>query len=375
MQLKRKTRILIISARADFGGGPEHIFKLVKYLLQDFDFYFAVPEDYPYYKRYYDLVGSERIVLIPHRKFRIGTLIVLIKFVRTMHLDIIHSHGKGAGIYSRLIRLCSSKKIIHTFHGWHIGSYTSLQKYLYISLENIFGFVTDRFINVSVSEKDLICKYKVANQDKMVVIENGVEIPETTASVSNFDLVPKKIIAFSRFDYSKNTELIVPILLSLKRLNSLQKFKFIILGSGPGQEKINYLIKQNELSDNIELFGTVTETNQILLNAFCYISTSRWEGMPLGVLEAFAHGLPVIATDVVGNKDAINHDEDGYLFDPDNPNEAAEYLIRLVSDRSLWLKMSRNARNKAEQKYSVTRMALETKFLYNDIMDIQESRN
>ena len=362
--MNANSKILIITSRADFGGGPEHIYQLSNNLINDFDFYFAAPQDFPYFDKYSKLVGKNNIIEIPHRKFLIKYLLALKKFVKENKIDLIHSHGKGAGIYSRILGLITKVKVIHTFHGLHIGEYNSVQRFLYISIEKILGLFTHTIINVSKSENELIAGFRIAKKSKLILIENGVVIPENKVDVKVFNQSPKTVISFTRFDYAKNTELVIPILVKLREKEKLLDFKFILLGSGPDEEKIKTLAYKNKISENLIFAGSVTETSPYLLNAFCYISTSRWEGMPLGVLEAFACGLPVIATNVAGNKDVIDNQINGLLYDVNNPNGAAELLINLSLNNALWDRISQNARARAEKFYSVQRMAAETKQLY-----------
>ena len=365
--MNANSKILIITSRADFGGGPEHIYKLTKQLIHDFDFYFAAPNDYPYYDKYCNLVTTKHIIEIPHRKFNLKTLLDLIQYVKIERIDIIHSHGKGAGIYSRMIRLFLKVKVIHTFHGIHVGNYNNLQKFFYLILERLLALVTDQFINVSLGENESVLKYKISSKNKFLVIENGVELPIGLVSESNFNQNPKIVLTFTRFDFAKNTELLIPILLRLKECNQIGNFRFLIFGSGPNKNHVKQLIEIKKLDDYVSLAGTTTETSRILHNSFCYISTSRWEGMPLGVLEAFAHGVPVIATNVVGNFNIIENNIDGILYNLNKPEEAAEELIRLSESKDLWLKFSKQARIKVENKFSVNRMALSTKQLYLEI--------
>ena len=138
---------------------------------------------------------------------------------------------------------------------------------------------------------------------------------------------------------------------------------------GPEQKDIQKLCVDNDLIEYIFLPGATTNNKQELLNSFCYISTSRWEGLPLGVLEAFAYGLPVIASNVVGNYDLIDNKINGFLFELNKPEIAAENLLQLASDRELWLKLSQNARSKAEKNYNIKQMVSKTKQLYLNILN------
>lgn len=367
MKKHSKVKILIITVRADFGGGPEHIFQLTKHLQNDFDFYFAAPDDYPYYERYYKLAGSQRVITIPHRKFRIKTLINLARFIFTNRINVIHSHGKGAGIYGRILGIISGKKVVHTFHGLHIGEYKKIRRSLYLLIEKLLSWVTEVIISVSESERKLISGHITSNTEKLKVIQNGIEIPAQTVFDDVFEKRPKTVITFSRFDFSKNTELIIEILIHLRELKRIDEFNFIILGSGPDEAKIKDLVRKNNLQNNITFPGSVLNTKEFLLNSFCYLSTSRWEGLPLGVLEAFSVGLPVIASNVAGNKDVISHDVNGFLYDLNRPSAAAEFICLLCDNKEKWLKFSQNARNDAVNMYDVKRMAEQTQLLYDKL--------
>ena len=79
-------------------------------------------------------------------------------------------------------------------------------------------------------------------------------------------------------------------------------------------------------------------------------------------------GLPIIATNVTGNKDVVINNVNGFLYDINNPKEAAEYILKIAKDINLWNKFSKASREMAEKNYSAQRMAIETFELYNKIL-------
>jgi glycosyltransferase involved in cell wall biosynthesis len=209
-------KVLHVSARADFGGGPEHMYQQVlgQVEVHDIKCFLACPDDYPYYDRYLDAVGSENIFLIPHRKFNMLSLLNLIRFVRKNKIEIIHSHGKGAGVYSRLLSVFLGVSCIHTFHGLHVGEYSKISKYLYIGLEHTFSFFTTRIICVSSGELESIVSESIAPREKLVQIDNGVKVPVRVESRSKSSQL--KVLAVNRFDDQKNPELLVGIASAIK---------------------------------------------------------------------------------------------------------------------------------------------------------------
>ena len=365
MPRNRKNKILLISVRADFGGGPEHIYRLVQKLKDEIEIYIACPNDYPYWNRYERLVNAERMIRIPHRKFKLYAVSSLIFFLHKHQIDLIHSHGKGAGIYGRTLRLISGVPCIHTFHGIHVGEYSVIQKRAYIMLERIMSKLTASFITVSKSEFDLVKKLKIARNEKINIVNNGVVIPSETLEENIFSREKLKLITISRFDYSKNTLLLIDILKELKRQNQIERFEIIILGSGQDEAVFKLKLEQCGISSFVKLLGMVENPSDYLKDAFCYISTSRWEGLPLGILEAMAYGIPAIATNVTGNKDVVQQDVNGFLYDLDKPEVAADYLLKLSDNKELWKSFSKASREIVEKKFSIERMAKETKEVYS----------
>lgn len=358
--------ILIVTVRADFGGGPEHIYRLIKSINGRVNFFIACPHDYPYYNLYKEAVGTSNIIEIPHRKFSFTYLFKLYSFARSNGINIIHSHGKGAGIYGRLLSLLTNKKCIHTFHGIHIGNYSSFQKALYLWVERFLSLFTDEFISVSESEAGTVRKLKITQPGKINIIHNGTDIPPEISSFGfNNDIF--NIVTITRFDYAKNSLLLIPICRELQKIKDSVNFRLVILGSGEEEAEFKRIISSENIENLFELKGFVNNTGEFLKGSFCYISTSRWEGLPLGILEALSYGIPVIATNVNGNRDIIEHNKNGFLFDIAHPAEAAEYIMKLAGDKELHKYLSQNGRNIIREKYSLSDMADKTYNLYRTV--------
>lgn len=369
---KKMLKVLLISVRADYGGGPEHIYRLINELKDKIEFFVACPCDIPYCDRYKELLGKNRLIQIPHRSFRISSLINLFSFLKENKIDLIHSHGKGAGIYSRLLSAASGLKCIHTFHGIHIYNLNYFNRLFHILLEKFLSIFTGKFIAVSDSEAEEAINRGLCSNDKINVIYNGVHLPAKQTEFNPSAGGKLNVITITRFDHAKNNSLLLNIIEQIKTITDPGKFSFIFLGSGPEENKIKQQAEQKQLNGLIRFAGFTDNTSQFLDKAFCYISTSRREGLPLGVLEAMSFGVPVVASDVPGNNDIITHGKDGFLFDLKKPESAADFIIRLSNDPALWKSLSENARIKAADKFSLNTMAERTYLLYKSILNREE---
>lgn len=116
-----------------------------------------------------------------------------------------------------------------------------------------------------------------------------------------------KIVVISRFDYQKNTDLLVDVIECLERANVNPSINIIIdvLGEGDDIYKLHNITGLKRVK--IIQHGNVNNPYVFFDNAHFVLNTSRWEGLPLSVIEAMARGCIPILTDVVGNTDIIGH--------------------------------------------------------------------
>ena len=101
-----------------------------------------------------------------------------------------------------------------------------------------------------------------------------------------------------------------------------------------------------------------------------YISPSLSEGLPISLLEAFAAGVPAIATEIPGNKDILRNSDFGILSDPGSPKSLAQGIRKMLSlserERNV---IAQNAFNRVKDNFSVATMADETFRLYRQVLN------
>jgi hypothetical protein len=171
-----KKKIIFITSRSGYGGGPLHVNILIEGLKNVYDIFCAAPLSEPYGVKWLEQVGSDKFIEIPHRKFQIKYFLQLVSFIKKNQIEILHAHGKGAGLYGRLIKIFYPKiYIIFTFHGFHSGKYNTLTKKFYIILERSLNRLTNQFINVSNGEQDVCIANGIYKKSKSIVIYNALE--------------------------------------------------------------------------------------------------------------------------------------------------------------------------------------------------------
>lgn len=359
-------RVMFSHARVDTGGAPEHAYQLMTALKDKVEFHVACPTDRPYYQRFVALLGQDRVIEIPHRKLSISALWNLYKEIKRRKIDIMHAHGKGGGVYARITGFPAGKKIIYTSHGmppmsgsmfWFLNSD--------VWLDFILSKVTSAVICVSDGEKDEIMAHHVTKGEKLVVIENGVTmgLPRHHTHTAG---QPLRLIAVSRFDGQKNPGELAEIVIELEKRKLTGGFHLTVLGDGEGRQEFERKIAEHGLTDRITMTGAVPDVRKHFRESDVLVSTSIWEGMPLALLEAMSEGLPIMASDVVGNHDVVTDGENGFLYPLGNPNLATD-AIMLLADPAIRQRFGDAGRGHIMARHSVEYMAKNTMDLYKSV--------
>ena len=116
--------------------------------------------------------------------------------------------------------------------------------------------------------------------------------------------------------------------------------------------------------DSVTLAGPKADLLPYYRAADVFVLPSLTEGMSNSMLEAMACGAAIMASRVDGAKDAVTEGESGCLFDPLNPAEIKQSLLRYVADRNLALRQGERARATAVENYSMARVADEILGMY-----------
>ena len=360
--MKEKLKLLMISASSSTGGGPAHIFLLEKLIRNDFDIFFAMPHN-----NYFEKYKSSRFIEIEERKLSIIDIFRLIKFIRRNSIDIIHAHGKGAGLIARILKLFTSRYLIYTFHGIHISCLNNFQKLIYLIYENIFGWLDDKKIFVSDSEKQVANNLIINVFNNYKIINNSVtnrSFKENTDNeIFNYSIGirndKKNIISICRLVDQKN------IFEIFKIARNLPQYNFIILGNGYLFNKAKNFLILNKIK-NVYVLGNKKNVYKYLYNSQLFLSTSLYEGHPISILEAMSVGLPILASNVTGNIDTIENKISGYYYDLGNINQASILAKEILEDQKLKQIFSINSFKLQRKKFSTRKMKQSYIDLYSE---------
>ena len=345
-QLRRvkMSKVLIVSTTSELGGGPVHILSLVSNLKDTYDFFLAIPDSGTLASSLHE--NCSCAVNIPADQFSIPSAFRLIMFILKKKINIIHSHGKGGGVYTRFIKMVlPSIKVIHTFHGIHYEKYGKFKKLLYKIYENISVDLNTTKVFVSGSEQRKLETFLGRGVSGACIIPNGTK-PRFQACdvVAKYTSMPSRTcIAFvGRLDPIKN---VMSVLELAKVLNSKELlFRIQVIGDGEQKEPFLRALHNLKLKSGNEVvyLGFRNDVHEILKKADVLYNSSSSEGHPLTFLEAMSVGAICLGSDVTGNQDIIEHKIDGLLYPLNNIDQAAELLQEIQCDSDMRLKLILN---------------------------------
>jgi glycosyltransferase involved in cell wall biosynthesis len=171
---------------------------------------------------------------------------------------------------------------------------------------------------------------------------------------------PPTIVWAARIAPTKDPQILVRAATKLKSLGL--RFRIILAGSAPHYLEwyglqIRDFINQHGLRDCIETPGWVDDVPSLYRHAAIGVQTSETEGLSMTLLEQMMAGLAIVATDVGDTAIAIEHEKNGLLIPPGDDQALIEALTRVITDRDLRMRLGRNARADAIQRFTCRAMA------------------
>lgn len=279
--------------------------------------------------------------------------------------DLVSAHTAKAGWLGRAAARSLGIKVVYTPHGWAISDRISrAQGAIYTVAERVAAPWADAIVCVSEAERKLALDKKVAPPEKLHVIYNGVRdiAPELIARP---DIEPVKLVSVARFEAPKDHQ---TLLAGLRQVRDL-KWTLDLIGDGP----LEPLIREQsaQFGDRIRFLGYVPDTAPSLARASIFLLSSRSEGFPRSILEAMRSGVPVIASDVGGVREAVADGQTGYVVLPGSPGSVAAAVRRLIKSASDRQRMGRAGRLRFRERFEFNRMTDNTYCLYATIVGVQ----
>ena len=297
--------------------------------------------------------------------------------------DIIHAIGiRGfQALISALVSKFNNIPLIISDQG---GLFTHpdfnkgvINKILYGLQEPIIKFIINQSNKIIVAneyEKSIFKKY--TNDEKICVVFNGINYQELIKPVNDFKIkynIEKKFILFlGRFNSVKGIDYLLKSYAKVISDTAFQNIKLVIMGADFGyQNEMEKLILNLNLQDRIIVLKKPTRDDVISAYHACefLVLPSRWEMSPLTPVEGFACKKSTISSKLHGIPYVIENGKTGLLVDPENIDELADAICKLLKNPELAVQMGKNGYKKVEEVFNSDHMTQQILEVYKSAIN------
>lgn len=381
-------KILFIITKSEMGGAQRFLYELVTHLSPNkYDIVVTAGGQGELFKK----LGEKNIKTIKIRNFsNVPGIKNLLAFFEILGLiiktkpDIIYLLSSEAGfsgsIAGSLYRLITRRtiKIIYRIGGWAFKEPKIAPiKKIYLWAEKISASFKDIIITNSEFDRHLAMKNKIANSEKITTIYNGINLPELKflPKEESLNFLKEKIFHNSKLiiynsiiigtiaNLYKNKG-IEYLILAIARMRDHHKLNFVIIGDGPEKEKLEKLIKKQNLENKILLIGFIPDAYQYLKAFDLFVLPSVKEGQPWVILETMAAGVPIVATNIAGISEMIENEKLGLLVEPADPRALSLAIEKILTRPSLAQECAARAFEIVKEKFGIDEMIQKNEELF-----------
>jgi glycosyltransferase involved in cell wall biosynthesis len=278
---------------------------------------------------------------------RVGRGVGALRYMYSEGPDIVHAHNPTALHYAVLARLVSRAAVVATIHGDQ-ETHARLGTALEWRLTSAVAVVSEAARN----SLRLPCP-----PEKLWVIYNG--IAPSSSDAGRRDAVRSEVhagasflgVIVARIDGRKGHATLLESLRLLRNANV--DVVLLVVGDGAERNNLERQAGNLGLTGIARFLGARSDVDSLLDAADFFVLPSDAEGLPLSLLEAMIHGLPIVASRVGGVPELIQDGTHGILVPPGDPQSLACAIRRLAEDRSLCSRLGASARARASEKFSL----------------------
>jgi glycosyltransferase involved in cell wall biosynthesis len=278
--------------------------------------------------------------------------------------DILSSHSSKAGVLGRVAARSLGIPSVFTAHGWSFTpGVPRLSAAFYRWSERLAAPLASRIITVSHFDRELAVRQRVSGPERLVTIHNGM--PDITPDLrASPETTPVRLAMIARFEPQKDHETLFRALASLQDL----EWSIDLVGDGPKLAQARRNASALGLEHRIRFLGAVEYVPPILTQSHTFLLISNWEGFPRSILEAMRAGLPVVASDVGGVSEAVEHGVSGFLA-PRGDAEAVGLALRsLIQDPELRRRQGARSRWLYETRFNLSETLARTIDVYESVV-------
>ncbi len=294
---------------------------------------------------------------------------------------LVHTHSSKPGLLARIAaRRAGVPRVVHHVHGFAFHDFSpAYERWAYGTLEKLAGAYCDRVIFVNRELRELAIRRRLLPAEKCLTIHNGVNLKKfsptsrarlRTEARNTLGLTSDEVIilVIGQLDRQKQSLILPEIAARLDVHRPSAGWRMLVVGSGPLEREMANRLHELDLTRRVRLIGWQDDPAQIYAAADIVLLPSLWEGLSLTLLEAQASGLPIVASDITGNREVVTP-RSGITCSPRDASAYAAALGRLIDTRDLCEAMGAAGRQRAAAHFDGSVCLRRVADLYDQLLN------
>ena len=284
---------------------------------------------------------------------------------RQRRIDVFHTHN-SLPLFDAFAaaRLTGVRGHVHTDHARNFPD-----KLRYMVAEHVVSYFLDQIVAVSDDTKKNLVHYEKISPSRITVIPNGIDGERFTQPVdvaavrAALGVSTGPVIGLAaRLTEQKGVIYLLQAVVQLRE--QYPGLQVLIAGSGDQEDYLKRAAAELGVANAVQFLGMRLDMPELVRAFDVYVIPSIWEGLPMALLEAFAAGTPVVASDVGGVGKVIRHRENGSLVPARDPAALAAELAHVLAHAELRKQYRATARRTFEDSYSAEAMTRRYEAIY-----------
>lgn len=318
-------------------------------------------------------LGVPVVIIGRSHKFDLGMLFRLARWFRHEQVAVVHTHLFTADVFGRVAaRLAGVRAVLSTSHNLN-----DWKRPWHRVVDRALAMLSSRVIGCTQEVGRTLVARDGLPPEKVVVVENGIDLHRfehvDQAGVReelNAPLGTLLLGVVGRLHAQKGHADLLQALVEVQHRVD-RPFRCLFIGEGELRGALEAEVADLGLHDVVHFTGLRRDIPRLLMALDVFVMPSRWEGLPMALLEAMACGKAVVVTAVGGVPSVIEDGVNGLMVAPEAPVAMAAALVECMSDEALRGRLGHAARACALQRYDVSRALASYEGLYDDALGHQ----
>lgn len=361
-------KICFIIGQLGIGGAEKQLYKLIRNINKNcFDPIVISLSSGGYWKDRISTLGIPLYELERKSNFEIKRLFKVYEILKRHKPDIIHGYDFSSNTYGRIaailagvnIKIASERNIVE------IGEFKTKNQ---LNIDKLLSFFSDAIICNSQNAADSLIDIYHFDKQKVLHIYNGIDIS---------NLIPKKkknqneliVGTVGRLVPQKRHTLFLDVAKRLAETHKNINIKFKIVGGGELFSHLEEYAKRLQIFDKIEFMGERTNVSEILESVDIFLMTSNHEGLSNAIMEAMVKRIPVIASNVGGNRELVEDKKTGFIINNFNIDSFVEPISHMINNPDQMILFGEEGFKRIRDNFSTSNMVKKTEDLYFKLLN------